>query len=464
MVNFFTKMFKNDSIEEKTDALEYINNSYGVAHSTPRLDTTDYYKLSESYHTNGIARKLVAKPAEDATRNGWRLVINGDEKKQKVYQQALSALNLRAAFSQEIIYQRLYGDGYITFGIDEISKTRTDIPLMADNIKNVKYVNAFSPINVVQTRVNDNPMSEDYGNESAVVVNITSNGESVDKDGNIKFEPLTTEKIVIDKSRYFHVSLDKMEDDETGNSILVRCQDQVDALDSAIKSTNEFLETYNTRAYFSSNVTNLEAGKKRKLMELFEKGLRNQSFLLAGDKDRFENISPTLSGINDLFTHSWEQLTAVSEIPKSIMIGQQAGTLAGASVDVQNYYMMVKSLQEEVIKPQLVKIVEMLMWSSDIGGISEDPTSLDWKIEFNPLYSDDNKTQAETFRIYANTLSTLVTTGIIGLDEAASMLESQDNNSVHMMQMSKNDSLEEPEYSKEELDKYKKILEDINNE
>lgn len=450
----------------KNDALEIQNSNYGLirgVRSQQVIHNGDYELLSDQYHTDGIARKLVAKPAEDATRNGWRLVINGNDEKQKTYQQALSSLNLRQAFMQEIIYQRLYGDGYLTFGIEELSKTRTDIPLVAENIKSIKYINAFSPINVVQTRVNDNPLSPEYGNESAVVVNITNQGEEVDKDGNIKYKPLTTEKIVIDKSRYFHIALDKMEDDSTGNSILVRCQDQVDALKSAMNSTKKFLDTFNVRAYFSSATSGMETYKKKKLMDLFERALTNQSFLIASDKDRFENVSPNLSGLNDLFNHSWEQLTAVSEIPRSIMIGNQSGTLAGAGTDVQNYYMMVKSLQEEIIKPQLQEIVKMLMWSTDIGGASEDPETLDWKIEFNPLYSDDNKTQAETFQTYTNALATLVNNGIISIDDAEQMLASQDNNAVHMMQTVKQDSADEPEITKEDLEKYKKQLENLTN-
>lgn len=458
-MGLFQRIFKNDALDLKSS-------NYGLirgAKSQQVIHNGDYELLSERYHTDGIARKLVAKPAEDATRNGWRLVINGNDEKQRTYQQALSSLNLRQAFTQEIIYQRLYGDGYLTFGIEELNKTRTDIPLVAENIKSIKYINAFSPVNVLQTQVNDNPLSAEYGNESAVVVNITNQGEEVDKDGNVTYKPLTNEKIVIDKSRYFHISLDKMEDDETGNSILVRCQDQVDALKAAMNSTNKFLNTFNVRAYFSSITSGLADDKKRKLMRLFENGLNTQSFLIANSDDRFENISPNLSGINDLFSHSWEQLTAVSEIPKSIMIGNQSGTLAGAGTDVQNYYMMVKSLQEEIIKPQLQEIVKLLMWSTDVGRSSEDPETLDWKIEFNPLYSDDNKTQAETFQTYTNALATLVSNGIISIDDAEQMLASQDNNAVHMMQTVKQDAADEPEITKEDLEKYKNQLENLTN-
>lgn len=458
-MGLFQRIFKNDSID-------FRGSNYGLIRNTASqrvIDNGDYDLLSNEYHKNGIARKLVAKPAEDATRNGWRLVINGNDEKQRIYQQALSALNLRQAFTQEIIYQRLYGDGYLTFGIDELNKTRTDIPLVIENIKSVEYINAFSPVNVIQTQVNNNPLSSEYGNESAVVVNITNQGEDVDKDGNITYKPLANEKVVIDKSRYFHISLDKMEDDNTGNSILVRCQDQIEALEASMRSTKKFLDTFNVRAYFSSQTLTLSPDAKRDLMGLFANALKTQGFLIAGDKDRFENISPNLSGLNDLFNHSWEQLTAVSEIPRSIMIGNQSGTLAGAGTDVQNYYMMVKTLQEEIIKPQLQEIVKMLMWSTNVGGASEDPETLDWKIEFNPLYSDDNKTQAETFQTYANALATLVNNGIISIDDAAQMLASQDNNAVHMMQSVKQDAADAPEFTKEELAKYKELLEHVEN-
>ena len=125
------------------------------------------------------------------------------------------------------------------------------------------------------------------------------------------------------------------------------------------------------------------------------------------------------------------------------MLGEQAGTLAGATTDVANYYDGVKSLQEELLRPQLERIIELLMWSTDVAGGSEDPDSVDWKLVFNPLWSADDKTQSETFQNTANAVATLVNSGIKDTDEANQMVDGQNNNAVQGMQtQTKGDSID----------------------
>src|SRR5699024_727387 len=101
--------------------------------------------------------------------------------------------------------------------------------------------------------------------------------------------------------------------------------------------------------------------------------------------DDLEKVSNNPGGIDSLFSFAWQQLSTATGIPKSILMGEQAGTLAGASQDVVNYYDSIGALQEQVIKPQLEWLVKLLMWSENVGGGSEDPDSLDWHIEFYPL-------------------------------------------------------------------------------
>lgn len=55
------------------------------------FEDQDYTLLSDQYKNNAISRKIVSKPAEDATRNGWRLVIPGDEKSRHNIKQNLTA-------------------------------------------------------------------------------------------------------------------------------------------------------------------------------------------------------------------------------------------------------------------------------------------------------------------------------------------------------------------------------------
>ena len=49
---------------------------------TPLMADQDYELIDNIIHKNGIAHKVVTKPAQDATRNGWRIIYPSDPKKQ----------------------------------------------------------------------------------------------------------------------------------------------------------------------------------------------------------------------------------------------------------------------------------------------------------------------------------------------------------------------------------------------
>ena len=109
-------------------------------------------------------------------------------------------------------------------------------------------------------------------------------------------------------------------------------------------------------------------------------------------------------------------------IPKSVLTGEQAGTLAGASQDVINYYDGIKAIQNNLLKPEIEQITRLLMYAN-----GDNPDELDWKIVFNPLQSTDDKTNSEILLNKANAYSTLISTTVLDPDEVHQIFEGQDN-------------------------------------
>ena len=427
----------------------------------------NYELLDKIYHTTGIAHKVVTKPAEDATRNSWRIVINGDSKKQLQYQKALDELHLEQVLSQELIYQRLHGDGYITFKLDQPGQKQDLSSPLGDRpvLKKITFVHAFGQDHVNHLEISNDPTSDDYMKESALVINQTTTGTKVDKDGNPTYQVPKTKPIVIDKSRYFHISLDKLEDDEVGNSIITRCYDSIKVLDTLLYSVGKIAYAYDINVVYSNQMpsTDTPTGEAqfRARQRALTDGMGTDSVLLLNQTgEKFERISTNVSGIDSLMQFAWQNLAAASNIPKSVLLGEQAGTLAGASQDVINYYDGIKATQEQVLRPQLEKIIKLLFWSSDIAGGSEDPDSVDWKLEFNPLWSLDDKTQSEVNLNNTNAEVARVNAGIDDPDEAKENLIGQNNNQIQSMQ-SKHDAEDEFEsqFSKEQIEQYKRDLE-----
>lgn len=318
----------------------------------------------------------------------------------------------------------MHGDGYASIGVKELSPTSTDTPLDVNNIANVIFIHAFGMQHVKKLRVNNNPMNDNFGKESAIVVNETEPGEEVDKNGNEITRSYNSKPVVIDKSRYFHISLDKIEDSTTGTSILTRCNDQIKVMDTALYSAGKMLFEYTLKVLNSDNIANESDDEFEKDYAELSQGMSTESLVTLSRDETLTKLGTNTSGIDSLIGFAWQSLASASEIPKSVLTGEQAGTLAGASQDVVNYYDNIKSMQEELLKPQIERIVELLMWSSEVAGGSEDPDSIDgWKIEFNPLWSADEHTQAQTFSTYVSAMATLVSSGIKSTQEAEQLLQ-----------------------------------------
>lgn len=135
------------------------------------------------------------------------------------------------------------------------------------------------------------------------------------------------------------------------------------------------------------------------------------------------------------------------------MTGQEAGTLTGAQYDVINYYDQIRAQQTNELKPQIMQIVRYLMYSTDIADGYEDPESLNWDIEFNPLWDSDEKTQSEVLVNNVTAASNAMASGILDPEEAKTMLAGQQG----AIKSSLNDSIDDDDIKKLYQDALKKI-------
>ena len=334
--------------------------------------------------------------------------------------------------------------------------TDSSEPIDPTNIQDVTFVHAFGQANVLKAYTNDDPTSPNYGKEDTLVVRQTKAGSKVNDQGVPIPQAVNDKTIQIDKSRYSHISLDKYEGDLTGTSIICSCWDQLLVLDNALEATGKILREYEIKAFKSDAYFQLTKDLRSKFREKLEYGMDNESVLMLGSNEDIQKITSSLGGIESLLTFAWQDLASACNIPKSVLTGEQAGTLSGATQDVANYYDGVKATQEELLKPQIEQLVRLLFYAENVGDGYEDPDSIDWHIEFKPLWSPDDKTQSETTLNYANAVNVLYTAGIFNLDQAMGFLSGQGNNQIQAMQNIQTDSADD--LTPEEIAKYESGL------
>lgn len=387
-------------------------------------------ELLIEYQNSGVAHKIVEKPAQDATRNGFRILIPDNPDLQDEYQKALDALSLNSKFAEELVYRGLFGDGFLSIGIENLhGKPATNTPIDQNNINNIAFIHPFSPLNVSEIQQCTDPTADNYMQESSIIINSPKPAAQVTKEGTVEEIPDNFDKIVLDNSRYLRSSLDRTENSMYGNSMLNRCKDAIQTMDSALYANIKLAKYFNLKVYNSQTIAGeTNPIKREQYLHYLERGLSTSNLLVIGGDEKFQNIGTDLSGIDNLYEFAWQNLASASGIPKSVLTGEQSGTLAGASQDVINYYDGIRATQEQVLKPQIKYIVELLMRAEGVGGGSVDPEEIDWDIEFTPLWSTDDKTRSQVTLNLMQAANVGVTSGILSIDEAADWLKSQANN------------------------------------
>jgi uncharacterized protein len=142
---------------------------------------------------------------------------------------------------------------------------------------------------------------------------------------------------------------------------------------------------------------------------------RTEALAVIGKDEELTKETTNTTGIKDLLDYVWDYLSGAVRMPKTVIKGQEAGTITGAQYDVMNYYSRIAAMQENEMRPNLERLIRLLLQSEEFGKL--DPEKVDWKIKFNPLWQVDAKTDAEIRKLIAETDQIYVTNGILTVDE-----------------------------------------------
>ncbi|WP_284272004.1 anti-CBASS protein Acb1 family protein, partial [Mycoavidus cysteinexigens] len=107
-------------------------------------------------------------------------------------------------------------------------------------------------------------------------------------------------------------------------------------------------------------------------------------------------------GVSEVATMFLQRISGAADIPATRLLGQSpTGLSATGESDIRNYYDALKAKQENILRPQVEKIYDV-MAMSELGHPLKDLV-----IEFNPLWqlceaerANAEKIRAETDQIY----------------------------------------------------------------
>ena len=130
-------------------------------------------------------------------------------------------------------------------------------------------------------------------------------------------------------------------------------------------------------------------------------------------------ISATVrAGLSDLIDRFVLALSAVSEIPARVLMGQQkAGLNNEGEGETRDWYDRLSDDQETILRPIVERLVYLTMISMDgpTGGQVID----NWHVEFYPLWQMTEKESSEIRKTTAETDKLYIETGVLQPEEVA---------------------------------------------
>ena len=135
-----------------------------------------------------------------------------------------------------------------------------------------------------------------------------------------------------------------------------------------------------------------------------------------GENYDFKNI--TLSGAKDILDSTCNMLSAVTNIPQTILFGRSpAGQNSTGESDFENWYNYIERIQKMMLRGNLRTLIDIVIRAGLANGKLEEESN--YKLEFNPLWSKSDKEQADEDSIKATTAQTKAATAQIYVDMGA---------------------------------------------
>jgi len=365
---------------------------------------------NEWYAQNQFIQNGVDIPAEDMFRNGFEIIISGDPALEDKIMSKIRDLDVKGNFTDMRRYERLQGDGFIALGVTQSQQFTLAQPLPM-RLKSVDYLNAFSTLKVGSFQVNEDMFSPRYGKVELFSLNrMTSTASALTEgtgyqgsDSNVHF------------SRLLHDQTRRIEGEYYGQSILEPMRDILTIFDTAQWSVGQLLYNTSFKVYQSEGINSLTPAQRQEFQMLADFMFRTEATAIIGKEESLSTVGAQFSGIEALLDFTWELVAGGWRMPKSVIKGQEAGTIAGAQYDVINYYSRIAAAQETEARPHLEHLVKLIMMSDEFGNI--DPESIEWELKFNPLWNVDNKTDAEIRKLNSESDSNYIASGVMAPDE-----------------------------------------------
>lgn len=354
--------------------------------------------LTINYESNGLFAKIIDRPAEEAVKHGFNIDVK-NKVIEKYLSKKLDALDWETKSATALKWTRLYGGALIVMLVDDGKDI--DEKLDWENVRSIDELRVYdrTVVQPDQSSLYDYGYSERsrFGEPEYYDVYSMYGQFRVHESRCLVFKNGTLpEKTTQTLYRYWGIP--------EYLRIKRALRETVTSHGSGVKLLERCVQAIYKMKGLAATLA--QEGGDEKVLQRIEtidiaRGILN-SILVDADGEDWDYKSIPLAGIKDILDSTCNMLSAVSDIPQTILFGRSpAGQNSTGDSDFENYYNMVERIQKQNLKSNGRTLLDLVFLEGVVKGkLSETP---DYELKFKSLRSLNETEQATVDNQNANT-------------------------------------------------------------
>ncbi len=421
----------------RQDGYTNLLNKYGtmqdnsMAYSYEQEPVTTDLELIRLYEGNGLFTKIIDRPSEEAVKHGLDIDY-GDEDIAEYVDYRLDELEFEDKFATAEKWARLYGGSIIVMLCDDGGGLEE--PLDWNKVTSIEEMRVFERA-IVQ---------EDY--TSLYHFHFFDSMKNKKPFGQPEYYHVysTYGYFTVHYSRCLIFRNGRLPEHTTNSIYRYWGMPEYVKINRALReciTSHEYgvklLERSVQAIYKMKNLAQLlstDAGEDKVLQRLqvidMARGILN-SIAIDTDGEDYDFKSLPMSGVKDVIDATCNMLSAVTNIPQTILFGRSpAGMNATGESDLENYYNIVENIQKQNMKANARTVIDLILKQGLIEGMI--PEIPKYKMKFAALWSmseiekaDVSQKNAQTEQVKAQTAQVYIDSGVLDPSEVRKSLANE---------------------------------------
>ncbi len=390
-----------------SNALTGIGTSVGDKRLSGTFDSAalTFPQEASLWEGNALAGRIVETWPNEMTREGWRIVVKGDDIDAREVAQEIEAhheeLGLVEALWEALAFDRAYGGGAALLGARDFRGLSS--PLEIERVKSFDWVTTFDPSEIRPRYWYTDPRAPKFGKPSHYEITPATEGPAQSEGVSAGVPILVHESRLIVFSGH-RVSRRRSMPGKCGfgQSTLGRVYGVLRDHNMGFDAAAVLLHDFSQAVFKIQNLAQAMAEDRDEEIKLRTQAVElSRSVaraIIIDSEEEFERKQTPLTGLPETLDRFSTMLAAAADMPLTLLMGQSPGGLnATGESDIRFFYDRVKSAQVKRLRPALERAVAI---SFKALGIKEPEQ---WSIEFNPLWQESNKDRAQARYFQAQT-------------------------------------------------------------